>query len=650
MGEEAAGTGTVLEIVKPGSTTDHTDVTMTETVPSSMHEDLAIVTSAQSISLEPQLEVTNESGINDTEGNEQDKKEDYEINEDEEDKKCEVEGGDVEIVDNVDKSDKDEKDEDKGVELNGKKGYDELENIFKEDENDKEERIVEINGKKEDDNVKINDKNDKEDERDIEIIDNIDKNDKEEDIKANDKKDKNNDEDDYEEEDDDDDKNDDDEDYEEEDDDEDKDDDNLDDHDDENVKILSRSKSPKGKHICEICGKECPSRSKLLDHKVSHFDAKPFKCTIDGCQSSFKRKRQLDSHVNAFHFGVRPYECTEAGCTCAFFTTSALKTHMKMHARSLACPYEGCGATFHKKTQLRAHMSAEHTKNPGKPYSCSTCGKSFSYPSQLERHEVKHATIDHLCAYDDCGFVAPTFKELREHINMYHLNVHGENVRCPECGKEVTRAWYPQHLKKHSTKTLQSFQCTVPGCTKVYNSKKSLRAHLNASHSDHKVVCPVCSAEFAYKVSMVKHVKRVHQEFDVSSLSPQPSSLSSSSRLGVKRDAIIARAASCDSIAVEAKRFCASSSNDPVNDSTNVSSSSGMITITSTSNTNFHNTNNTNFNDGINFSMNDSTNETNTSIINKPNGPSPNTNNSSTNSIACKISGISQKRALIISQ
>lgn len=366
-------------------------------------------------------------------------------------------------------------------------------------------------------------------------------------------------------------------------------------------KVPSRAGTPKGNFVCEVCGKECPTRAKLLDHRVSHFDAKPFKCTYEGCDSAFKRQRQLDSHIKICHLGVRPYKCMEAGCTAAFFTTSALKTHMKMHARELACPYEGCGATFHKKTQLRAHMSAEHTGDPGKPYSCSTCGMSFAYPSQLERHEAKHATIDHLCAYDDCGFVAPTFKELRDHINTCHLGVQGENMRCPECGKEVTRAWYHQHMKTHSTKTLQSFPCTVPGCSKVYASKKSLRAHFNASHSDHKFVCPVCAAEFAYKVSMVKHVKRVHPDFDASSLSPQPSA---SPQPGVKRKSPLARASSSDAIITEVRDV----DSPHEKDETGKESTCG----------------------GSNGGGGDS----------EPNGANP---------IACKIAGVSRRRALAIS-
>ena len=56
-----------------------------------------------------------------------------------------------------------------------------------------------------------------------------------------------------------------------------------------------------------------------------------------------------------------------------------------------------------------------------------------------------------------------------------------------------------------------SFVCPEEGCGKVYRSAQALKAHQAACHGEEKHVCEICGAEFAYKVSLVKHMARVHE-------------------------------------------------------------------------------------------------------------------------------------------
>ena len=238
---------------------------------------------------------------------------------------------------------------------------------------------------------------------------------------------------------------------------------------------------------------------------------------------------------------------------------------MKSHQRQFACTFPGCSEVFRKKTQLRAHMSAVHTGDPNKPYACTQCSRCFAFPGQLALHERMHAAVDHVCGFDSCGFVAHSLEELRQHVVAAHSTVPlpaasavvqpgpppsetpeaaasavsgdppqqqqqggstaEQRVACTVCGKELHPKSLAKHMQTHQADA-PMFACTVPGCTKIYCSRQSLRAHFNASHSDHRFKCPHCPATFAYKVSLVQHIAHTHS---TSSASAAPTSASASS-------------------------------------------------------------------------------------------------------------------------
>uniref|UniRef100_A0AAQ4R8Z4 C2H2-type domain-containing protein n=1 Tax=Gasterosteus aculeatus aculeatus TaxID=481459 RepID=A0AAQ4R8Z4_GASAC len=140
---------------------------------------------------------------------------------------------------------------------------------------------------------------------------------------------------------------------------------------------------PNGKLKCDICGMFCIGPNVLMVHKRSHTGERPFKC--NQCGASFTQKGNLLRHIK-LHSGEKPFKCPF--CSYACRRRDALTGHLRTHAVS--------------------------SPTVGKPYKCSSCGRSYKQQSTLEEHRERcHSYLQSLESHQPSCVQNPG-EEMRE--------------------------------------------------------------------------------------------------------------------------------------------------------------------------------------------------------------------------------------------
>lgn len=239
-----------------------------------------------------------------------------------------------------------------------------------------------------------------------------------------------------------------------------------------NVSISSTSSRPK-RYPCtfENCDKAYNRPSLLDQHLRSHTGDRPFPCTYPNCNKSFLRKSHLDAHLIS-HSRDKPFHCSV--CGKGVNTAQHLKRHEITHTKSFKCTYEGCNESFYKHQSLRHHILSVHEKI----LTCTVCNKTFTRPSKLAQHKLKHhgESPAYQCDHPGCFVNCKTWSALQFHVKQEH-----PKLKCSICGKGcVGKRGLKSHILSHDDAT-KVWQCNYCDIGK-FNKKTELVAHYNEYH------------------------------------------------------------------------------------------------------------------------------------------------------------------------
>ncbi|XP_073964027.1 uncharacterized protein [Choristoneura fumiferana] len=109
---------------------------------------------------------------------------------------------------------------------------------------------------------------------------------------------------------------------------------------------------------------------------------------------------------------------------------------------------------------------------------CGACGKKFSYPHQVTKHQ-----------------------------KIFHMGER--NYKCDQCDMAFcTQKGLKQHEYRHSD--ARDFTCDF--CSKAFKTLKYLRLHTKIHLNDKRYVCSVCQEAFVQSTSLKYHMRKRHPE------------------------------------------------------------------------------------------------------------------------------------------
>uniref|UniRef100_W5N536 P43 5S RNA-binding protein n=2 Tax=Lepisosteus oculatus TaxID=7918 RepID=W5N536_LEPOC len=195
------------------------------------------------------------------------------------------------------------------------------------------------------------------------------------------------------------------------------------------------------------CSQSFYSSDNLKRHvQYAHGDKDSyFKCTSENCDKTFRKRKAYRIHLNE-HNPTLAFRCQKDGCGMTFETRAALKAHQKTHA-GYPCRDSSCPVVAPTWGKLCKHMAT----HPGK-YLCPLCPAEFKTRQSLRRHKRSHTREKPVlaCPNEGCAASFTTAFNLQHHIRKEHLKLFKYRCYYPDCPRVFAmRESLTRHVVHH---------------------------------------------------------------------------------------------------------------------------------------------------------------------------------------------------------
>ncbi|OXA51918.1 zinc finger protein 84 isoform X2 [Folsomia candida] len=272
------------------------------------------------------------------------------------------------------------------------------------------------------------------------------------------------------------------------------------------------------KFSCIDCDKKFAKLSRLTMHQAIHLSEKPYKCSFEGCESSYYRKTHLQRHEATKHTTMGGgFKCSFDGCLASFDSATSLYFHnKKKHCeKKFSCPI--CREMFSKKYQLKEH-TFEHAGHTTPLFKCGVqgCNEEFRLHALLKSHQKLHRKRriageeesqnrkTYQCS--ECNEVFEKWSSCLAHKKSAHCNL----MECPTCKKKFSHSHIRNHIKIHAEQR-DIFPCPYETCSKSYQHSQNLANHIGTFHKGRSFVCGICSKQLSTKQKLNHHINIIHE-------------------------------------------------------------------------------------------------------------------------------------------
>ncbi|KAG8010180.1 hypothetical protein GBF38_014382 [Nibea albiflora] len=295
-----------------------------------------------------------------------------------------------------------------------------------------------------------------------------------------------------------------------------------------------------GVFCCRDCGEAFREEAAFLEHCHQH------------PQETVYLDDQMDDLHDAEKDGETANFCTF--CSLSFDEPNEFHLHMENHVNQLGLKCEDCGLRFTDlevfETHLHQHALEEEeeqeveeqeeedeggqmgdnrspaaepqgagvalmNKKQRKIYTCSVCGKVYTYLVSFRKHQQLHekqptppraiqTSAQELRKYEcpECGMAFIRQARLRGHLRVHksRKSLKSKPFRCDQCNKNFTSltSWMA-HVDLHKQRP---FWCL--SCAKGFVDEGALDTHLQG-HRLRKHACSVCHKRFRLSAQLTKH-------------------------------------------------------------------------------------------------------------------------------------------------